>query len=255
MQPESDVRIVDRVTRALTLVALAVVVVYPVRGFLALSALPTGVRLLWPALAVAAAVAPRASLLGFLLVVPLLPILPRELGWPAVTLGQLWLFALLLPAWIRVVLGRGGSAAAPPAGAPSLLILATVSLAVTLYPFHLPRDGLFQLVRELHQFAATDFVVLRSQAHVYSPILAWALVAEGLALLWLVLFTFGGAPHARLVEPVRVAALSASLVAAYGFCSGGPAATSSSSGCGRILESRESTRPSRTSTALARISR
>ncbi len=211
----AEARIVDGLLRGLTLGALALVIVYPVRTFLGLSDLPVWLRLLWPVLVVTAGLAPWPSLLGFLLAAPLLPIWPRELGWPRVSLAELWLFALLVPAWLRVALGRVRRVDLP-GSAWLLLALATVSLAVTLYPFHLARDGVSELVGELHQFAMVDYVVTTSQNHVYAPIVSWAILAEGLALLWLVVLTLHTEGRARVVPLLIVTSLAASFVAGYG---------------------------------------
>lgn len=179
-------RIPDVIVRAVALVAAVLMLAYPVRTFLGLDGLPILVRLAWLLAAIVAIGAPHASLLAFAIGAPLLPMIPFHMGWPRVALAELWLFALLAPALLQVVLGRRPWRAGLPIAVPLIALLATASLIVTLYPFHLAAGGVGRLAGALHQFARDDLVVTVSQRHPYASVLAWAILIEGLALLWLI---------------------------------------------------------------------
>lgn len=210
----------DMAARAVALVALVLGLVYPVQAFMRLDEVPLEVRLLWPAVAIAAWIAPSASLRAFVAAAPLTPMLPAWLGWPAVVPAEPWLLALLAAATTRVVLGRRPwwtrSCAAVPLGGFLLLLVATAtaSLIVTLYPFHLAHDGILPLLRQVHEFARRDFILVQSQRHLFASITAWAVTLEGLALLWLVVTEPRGA--AGVMPLLKAAVAGCSAVAAIG---------------------------------------
>jgi O-antigen ligase len=180
------VRLTDAIVRGVALAASVALLAYPVRTFLGLDGLPLLLRLAWIVAAVAAIAAPHVSLLAFLVCAPLLPTVPYLMGWPRVPLAEIWLFALLAPAALQVVLGRRDWRADLPAAVPLLALIATASLVVTLHPFHLAAGGFGPLTAALHQFAREDLVLTVSQRHPYASVIAWTILIEGLALLWLI---------------------------------------------------------------------
>lgn len=175
----------DVVRRALALVACALVLIYPVRALIVNADLPAWLTLAWIVAAVAAWWLPRWSTLVFLGGSPLVAVVPMLARWPSVALPSLWLTALLVPAWIRLA-WRPGPARLPPAGT-CLLLIATASLVATVYPLHLARDGVGVLASEIDAYLRDDLLVAVSQRPVLSPLLAWCTLAEGIAVLWLVL--------------------------------------------------------------------
>jgi O-antigen ligase len=171
-------------------------------------------RVAVPLVLAVAWLSPRASILAFVIGAPLLPILPSRLGFPPVSLAEPWLLALLVAAWLRNALAPVPSPARLSAWAWWFGAVVTASLVVTMYPFHLVSDGVDGLLRSVHAFLRDEFLAA-TQRHPYSPIVAWAIVMEGLGLLWLVLRSFGDAPDGpqRLT---RAFAAGAGLVALLG---------------------------------------
>ena len=153
--------------------------------FVRLDGIPLAIRLGWVALLLTAVAAPRVALVGFLAVTPLLFILPFWFRWPRASLPEAWLLALLLPAWVSWL--RRPSHVLPPA-ALVLLAVAAASTIVTLAPFQLATGGVAPLVEALRQFGSEELLTLVSQRHVYASALAFLILAEGLALLWVVLW-------------------------------------------------------------------
>ena len=95
-----------------------------------------------------------------------------------------------------------------------LLALATASLLVVLYPFHLAHDGLWPLLVVLHQFARDELIVAQSPRHIFTDVVTWLTLAEGIALLWLVVRTFDGSPARGAALVVRALAVAGSAVSA-----------------------------------------
>jgi O-antigen ligase len=202
------------VRRAAALAAIVVVLAYPVRAFLLTEDVPVWVRALWPILACLAAWRPGPSLLLFVALTPLLPIVPALQRWPSVSLPALWLFALLVPAWAR--LAWRGEPPVLPRSAVLFLLLVTSSLVATMAPFAVGEGGAWALLEALHEFLRDDLTTLTGQRHVYASVLAWVVIAEGVGLGWL-LFRWlreGGAAAARWLAVAAVAGTS--LVAAFG---------------------------------------
>ena len=75
-------------TSMMALVAASAACAYPVRAFLLTPELPLAVRLAWFVAAAAAAVAPRASLLTFIVGAALLPTLPQRYALAAHRAGR-----------------------------------------------------------------------------------------------------------------------------------------------------------------------
>ncbi|MGE3842483.1 MAG: O-antigen ligase family protein [Vicinamibacterales bacterium] len=169
---------------------LLLTLVYPVRSFIELGALPVWIKALWGVALLLACAAPRASLLLFLAGAPLLASVPLLYHWPPVPLASAWLWALLVAAWGRAV-WRPGEPRMPFA-AGALLLVATASLIATLYPVHLARDGMTDLLMEVQRYLRQDLVIATSQRPVLSPLRAWLTMAEGLGLVWLVQRTMTG---------------------------------------------------------------
>jgi O-antigen ligase len=202
--------------RALALAGALLIVLFPVRAFLVLPAVPLGVRLCWPLAAIGAWLWPFPSLLAFVGASPLLPILPSLLGWPTLSIGEMWLFALLTAAGLRIAAGRRTWMGEVPVGQPILLALVTSSLVVTMYPFRLVHQGVWPLLWDVLGFLGGDFIVAASQRHLYASIVAWATVVEGLALLWLVVSGAGARPRACGVRLLFAAGVGSVLVASCG---------------------------------------
>ena len=224
---------------------VALLLAYPVRSFVALAGVPVWVRAVWPLVAVAAWRWPVTSLCAFVAGAPLLPIVPQLAGWAPVSLGEFWLFALLVPAGLRVALGRRRWRAGLPAAFSLLLALATASLVVTIYPFRIVAGGTGFLLAELHAFLAGELAAASSQAHRFASIGAWLTIVDGLALLWL-------DPLGRGPRPAAVCSHVGDLGRCRRLCggadsvspSGGRAGNCFRYGCSRIRTSCGSTRPS-----------
>jgi hypothetical protein len=211
--------------RTLALAAMAVVLLGPVSAFFLLDRMPLFVKGLWVAACLGAFVRPRESLLVFLAAVPLLATLPTLERWPRVSLGELWLFALLVPAWARVIFRRPAFAAnraprthqALPTAATLWLLVATCSLLAIYYRSPSFGDAAWwSFLRETADFLRTDYIVVNSQRHFYASLIMWATLAEGVGMLWLVLVTFKDErPRAGLERALIAMGIGA--VAAAGF--------------------------------------
>lgn len=198
----------------LALGLLALVVSGPVYAFLTLSEIPFAVRLLLPVVALTAWFAPRGSLLGFAAGAPLLPILPSAVGWPPVSLPEMWALGLLVGATPRLIFqGAHRPGVSLPAPAVLLIALGTVSMVVKLYPFHLSAGGVWPLLVSLWEFWRSELIV-SSQRHMYAAISSWVLLLDGLLMLWLCLrIARDRRGAAQLVE---AAAIGAGIVAILG---------------------------------------
>jgi O-antigen ligase len=205
------------VVRALAATALVALVAYPVRAFLFLDGLPWIVKAAWVAAFAQAIRWPAGALLSFLALVPLLPVVPQMQGWPRVSLGTAWLSALLLAAWWRYLWAPGPPLL--PRAAVALLLLASASLATVLYPLQLGYEHPTEFAAAIQGYLSNDLIVARSQAPLLAPIFAWVVLAEGLALLWVVLFV-GGAGQTRdrriLTRMTVALGIGAGLVSAWG---------------------------------------
>lgn len=188
--------------RACALAGLLMVLAYPVAGFWGHPQLAPWLKGLWVVLALAAAMAPRPSLLLFVCVSPLLLTVPSLLRWPAVSLPELWLAALLVSALGRQMLRPHTSRL--PSAALVLGVLASASLLATLYPLQYGQGGVGALLLSLRDFTRDDLLTLSSQRHIFSSLLAWVIVCEGLALLWLMLDTFESA-HEQAAQQLALA--------------------------------------------------
>lgn len=194
--------------------ALTLALAYPVRSWLEIDGLPVWVRALWPIAVGLAAWRPSASLLAFVAFAQLLPIVPSLHKWPAVSLVAMWLFALLAAAWARLV-WRDDTPSLPRSAA-LFLLLVTSSLVATMAPFSAGAGGASALLQALHAFMRDDFTTLTGQRHVYASMLAWAVVAEGVGLGWL-LFRYLRDEGPDAARRLAVAAVTgAGLVAARG---------------------------------------
>jgi O-antigen ligase len=196
--------VLEAAGRAGALLVAAALLAGPAQAFIRLEGLPLAIRLAWPLLCAAALVAPKPSLLLFLAGTPLLGMLPDTYRWPPVSLGELWLHALLVAVCLRVAFGprsrsaaasSGAAAGASPAALPAawpgggvaLAAIATASLLVTLSPHQLSQNGVIPLGRELLAFWQSEFIVAVSQRHLYASVVAWATLVEGLAVIWLMM--------------------------------------------------------------------
>jgi hypothetical protein len=202
------------VQRVFALACLAAALVYPAPSFLAHSGLPWWIRVAWVVLALAAAVRPGWSLLLFVALAPLTPIVPRLAEWPDVSLGAQWLLALLVPAW-AISAWRPGPPALPR---PATLLLALISssLVVTLAPLSAGESGLAGAASSLHRFLREDLTAVGSPRHVFAPVFAWVVMAGGIGfawLLWRYLRDHRESGHLRLGYAATV---GAALVAAFG---------------------------------------
>lgn len=202
--------------RLLAMAGLAVVLAYPARAFLAAESVPLALRLAWPVVALFAWRWPRASLVGLVTLAPLLPIVPLLVGWPpALSLAQAGLTALLAARLARIVMG-GASAAPPPATVMLFAAWVTASLVVALWPLQFVRGGLAGLAAEVHAFAGRDLLLAVSQRHLFASVVAWAILLEGLALLWLVRATLVEAGDTWRRRALAGAAFGAAVAAAVG---------------------------------------
>ncbi len=219
------------VSRSLALAAIALVVYGPIAGFLGLDRMPLLLRALWVVAVAAAARWPRYSLIAFLAGTPLLATLPTIERWPSVSLGELWLFALLLPAWARVVLGKRGAATGVrlPMAATLLLVVSTCSLLVIYYRSPFAGDGAWlAMISDAGQFLRTEYVTTTAQRHYYASIISWATLAEGVATLWLMLTVFSrerDGEHARAginqaLMAMGIGAVAAAAVGTYQWWTG-----------------------------------
>ena len=191
--------------RLLGLLPIVAVCVYPLRAFVMADQVSLVARAAVGIVMVAAWLSPRSSVLAFVMGAPLLPILPSRLGYPSVSLAEQWLLALLVVAWVRRALDPTAPRIRLPASAWWLGAVVTASLVVTMYPFHLAQDGIGGLLQSIHVFLRDEFHTAASQRHPYTPIVAWAIMMEGLGLLWLVLTAFGDSSDG----PRRLACASA----------------------------------------------
>ena len=176
------------VVRAAAASAFVVVLLGGVWPSLGQPHVPTSARVLWLAIVAAACVWPRHSLLAWIGLAPLLPIVPSLLGWQEVPLPALWLAALAVAALPRFF-ARPDPAVLPRAAVLWLLV-ATASLLVVMFPFYESAPSLGSFLHELRDYAVTDLMSAGSQRPRFSPVLAWFVLAEGILALWLVLFTF-----------------------------------------------------------------
>jgi O-antigen ligase len=209
--------IADTAARCLAMAALAAVLLYPVSAFLRLRALPLGLRAAWLLVPIAAWRWPWWSLLAFVVVAPLVPTLPSWFEWPPIAPAEILFFGILLPALIRTVLGKRPWQ--PRAQRLAVLVgaVATASVVVVVYPLHLATDGVGPLLLQIHEFGRTDFIVAQSQQHLFGSLTAWAMLLEGLALMWLVLSEPVTASVERaMAQLVTAAGIGAILVAALG---------------------------------------
>jgi hypothetical protein len=189
------------------------VLAYPVASYLTQSHVPLPVRLTWVVLAAGALARSGPSLLLFVAVSPLLPIVPALAGWPAVSLLEQWLLALLVAAWLR-----HAQRPAPPALPPLvtlLLVMVSASLVVALAPLTVEDGGVRQFVASLHGFLRNEFITTLGLRHMFAPVVAWAVVAEGIGFGWL-LFRHLGEEGEQGQRNLAIAALTGgALVSAW----------------------------------------
>lgn len=200
--------------RAGAFAGLLVVLAYPVAGFWGHPQLATWLKGLWAVLAFGGALAPRPSLLLFLFASPLLLTAPSLLRWPAVSLPELWLAALLVSALGRQIVRPHPSRL--PSAALVLGVLTSVSLLATLYPLQYGQGGVGALLLSIRDFTRDDLLTLSSQRHIFSSLLAWVIVCEGLALLWLMLDTFESAREQAAHQLALALGGGAAAVATWG---------------------------------------
>ena len=175
------------------------------------------VMALWLAVAIGAWVWPRHSLLAWLGVAPLLPIVPSLLEWQEVPLPTFWLSALAVPALVRF-LARPDPPSLPRTAALWALVT-TASTVVVLFPFYDSASSLGGFLWEMREYASTDLMSVVTQRPRLSPVMVWFVLAEGIVVLWLVLFTFRDrtADRGRWLQHVACAiALAATAVAVWG---------------------------------------
>lgn len=195
--------------------AVLVIGFYPVRSFLLLADLPLALRLTWPVAFGASLIWPFPAILAFVAGAPLVASLPPIFGWPRVSLAEVWFFAVLCGAFLRLVAAKGRLRSGLPVAQPILLALVTASLAVGVYPFVIPEGGLVPLLARLHDYGWTEFTTSVSQRSRYAPVVAWAVIAEGMLLLWLVVSEVQG-NRARAYHLIQAAAAGAVVVAVVG---------------------------------------
>lgn len=178
----------EAVRRLLMAVLVLLTLLYPVRSFFGLPLLPLWVKGLWLCAGVVAILRPRWAVVAFLAGAPLLAVLPALHHWPSVALASAWVWTLLLATWGRSI----WCPAAPrlPYPALLLLLLASASLLVTLYPLHLARDGMADLLLEVDRYLREELIVATSQRPVLSPLRAWMTLAEGIGLIWVIRCAF-----------------------------------------------------------------
>ena len=207
----------DGFLRLVAAAAAVFALTYAVAPVVQRSSRPLGVAAVWLIVAAVAWWRPRHSLVAWLAVGPLLPIVPTLLEWPDVSLPTLWLAALAVPAWVAYI--RCPRPAALPRSATGLLLLATVSIAVVVFPFYSSAPTAGSLLAELHANCWKYLMFTPSQRPRLSPVLAWVIWTEGLVAVWLVLFTFRARDESRrrwLVVCAAAVALAASAVACWG---------------------------------------
>jgi len=195
------------------LAAAVLLAAYPVRSFGALDGLPAWLPAAWLLVAAAAWRFPGASLAAFVAGSPLLPIVPRLAGWPPVSLGELWLEALLVPVFLRIAAGRRNWRGGLPASFSLLAALATASLVVSMYPFQTVADGWLPFLAEVHAFLSVDLAAATSQTHRFGSVGAWLTLMDGLALLWLVVSEPARDPR-RFVRQIAIAGASGAVAVA-----------------------------------------
>lgn len=179
----ADPLVIVTVRRLLALAALGFVALYLAPSWLGERELPWGVRAAWPLAALLAARWPTASWLAFVVGAPLLPIVPELRGWPPVSLLAMWLFALLVPAWVRVA-WRGERRVLDHW--PALyLLLAFAALVAALAPLAAGDRGPAGFFLDLQHFLRNDLVELTGQRHLFASVLAWLVMAEGVGMAWL----------------------------------------------------------------------
>lgn len=200
--------------RLVALGALLFVAVYLLPGWLGGDRLPWGVRAAWPLAAVLAVRWPGPSWLAFVTGAPLLPVVPELREWPSVPLTSLWLSALLVPAWLRVVWTGGRPTL--PGWATIFLALVTASLVAAMAPFAAGGAPLAEHLAALHGFLRDDLPQLSGQRHVYASVLAWLIVAEGAAAGWLAWGYLRDHGERGLIAMSAAAVTGATLVASWG---------------------------------------
>lgn len=202
------------VRRSLALAAILFTAAYLAPSWLSQGGLPLAVRLAWAVALLAAARWPWPSLLAFVAGAPLLPIVPSLNGWPAVSLPAMWLFALLLPAWARVLAGQRSHPL--PALAWVVLLLASASLAAAMTRFFAGDAEIASVLARWHAFFRDEFTAVPGYRHVFSSFISWGVVAEGVGFGWL-LWGFLQARGARGPRQLAIAAVTgAALVSAWG---------------------------------------
>jgi O-antigen ligase len=203
--------------RAVALAALALVLGTAVLPVLHRPGAPAAVTAAWLGVALSAWIWPRPSLLAWVVTAPLLPILPSLLEWQELPIATFWLSAIVATALARFVV-RPQPRALPRAAVVWALI-ATASIVVVLSPFFASAATVPEFLRELQEYTSAHLMSVVNQRPRLAPILAWFILLEGLAVLWLVLFTFRDrtAERSRWLHHVATAmAVGASLVAVWG---------------------------------------
>src|SRR5262249_39731013 len=89
--------------RAAALGAVCLILIYPARALFVPDGVPAMVRWAWILAVAQALVFPRAAIVTFVAIVPLLGIVPSLARWPGVSLGEAWLWALLVAGWVGLV--------------------------------------------------------------------------------------------------------------------------------------------------------
>lgn len=215
-RPFAAASIADTAARSLAMVTLAGVLMYPVSAFLRFREVPLGLRAAWLLVLLAAWRWPWRSLLGFVVVAPLVPTLPSWFDWPPIAPGEILFFGILCPALARTVLRTRPWQPRAQSLAHVLAALATASVLVALYPLHLATDGIGALLLQIHEFGRVDFIVAQSQQHLFGSLTAWAMLLEGLALLWLVLSEPVPDVERAMGQLLGASGLGAMVVAALG---------------------------------------
>lgn len=200
--------------RLVALGALLFAACYLLPGWLTLDGVPWSVRAAWPLVAALAVRWPSASWLAFVAGAPLLPIVPSLREWPTVPLTSMWLLALLVPAWLRV-LWTGGRAVLG-GWVTVYFVLVSASLVSAMAPFTAAGQPAAELAGVLHGFLRHELPTLSGQRHVYASVFAWLIVAEGVGICWLAwgFLRDHGERGLRWMSAAAVA--GATLVAAWG---------------------------------------
>ncbi|MFB3853486.1 MAG: O-antigen ligase family protein [Vicinamibacterales bacterium] len=206
----------DILARLAAVAMAAFVCAFPLRGFFAHDGLPLALKLSWLVLVAAALAYPLQSLLVFIASFPLLSIVPDRMGWPPVSLAEIWLFALLVAAWLRVAAGRLSWRAGLPGAWAIFMAIVAASLAVVLYPFHLVQGGAGELASGILEFMGGEFIEAASQRHLYAPVVAAAVMVEGLASWWLVAIHARSSGRASVRHVLLASATGAAVVAGIG---------------------------------------